>query len=227
MRNDILEKKDLIIEMINNNESKSSICKVFQCKPITLENYLKKLNITYIGNRGLRGKKSGKNRKPSLYYSNNDIIIPSSRLRKKLIEDGVKKDSCELCNLTEWLGQKIPLELHHIDGNRFNNKIENLQILCPNCHSLTHNHSTKKTIISSNSEKIINNKRQEKINNLCSCGKIIKRRSKKCFECYSKSNRKIDRPLKENLIQMVNEIGYCAVGRKFGVSDNAIRKWIK
>lgn len=44
---------------------------------------------------------------------------------------------CEKCGLTSWLDQKIPLELHHIDGNRRNNDLSNLQLLCPNCHSLT------------------------------------------------------------------------------------------
>ena len=47
MRNDILERKDEIIEMISNNEPKSLICKVLKCKPVTLDGYLKKLNIKY------------------------------------------------------------------------------------------------------------------------------------------------------------------------------------
>lgn len=68
----------------------------------------------------------------------------SSRLRKRLIEEGYKKNICEKCGITEWMGQKITLELHHIDGNRINNKLENLAILCPNCHSLTPNHSRQK-----------------------------------------------------------------------------------
>jgi hypothetical protein len=45
--------------------------------------------------------------------------------------------SCELCNNIEWLSNKIPLELHHIDGNYLNNSRENLQLLCCNCHALT------------------------------------------------------------------------------------------
>lgn len=46
---------------------------------------------------------------------------------------------CENCGLEEWLGQPINLEVHHIDGDRSNNSFENLQILCPNCHSYTDN----------------------------------------------------------------------------------------
>lgn len=68
----------------------------------------------------------------------------SSRLRKRLIKEGYKENKCEKCGIKEWMGEKISLELHHIDGNRGNNCIENLSILCPNCHSLTPNHSRVK-----------------------------------------------------------------------------------
>lgn len=46
---------------------------------------------------------------------------------------------CENCGLEEWLGQPINLEVHHIDGDRTNNDLKNLQLLCPNCHSYTFN----------------------------------------------------------------------------------------
>ena len=46
---------------------------------------------------------------------------------------------CEKCHISEWMGQKLTLELHHIDGDHYNNSLENLQILCPNCHSQTPN----------------------------------------------------------------------------------------
>lgn len=46
---------------------------------------------------------------------------------------------CENCGLEEWLGQPINLEVHHIDGDRTNNNLGNLQLLCPNCHSYTPN----------------------------------------------------------------------------------------
>lgn len=47
---------------------------------------------------------------------------------------------CERCGRTEWEGQRIPLCVHHIDGNHINNQIENLQVLCPNCHAQTDNY---------------------------------------------------------------------------------------
>lgn len=50
---------------------------------------------------------------------------------------------CEKCGLEEWQGQKIPLEVHHIDGDEVNSELNNLQILCPNCHALTDNYKGK------------------------------------------------------------------------------------
>ena len=52
---------------------------------------------------------------------------------------------CECCKNTEWLGQPIKLELHHIDGNPSNNTKENIQLLCPNCHAYTDNYCGKNT----------------------------------------------------------------------------------
>lgn len=61
----------------------------------------------------------------------------SARLSPALIH--LRGRKCENCGLEEWLGQPINLEVHHIDGNRKNNELENLQLLCPNCHSYTPN----------------------------------------------------------------------------------------
>lgn len=72
-------------------------------------------------------------------YLNGSIKVGSSRLKKKLFEFNIKKKECEECKSETWRGFPIPLELHHLDGNRENNQLENLQILCPNCHSLTPN----------------------------------------------------------------------------------------
>ena len=59
------------------------------------------------------------------------------RLKLKLLKDGIKESRCENCNREDWEGVKIPLELHHVDGNTLNNDICNIQLLCPNCHALT------------------------------------------------------------------------------------------
>ena len=67
----------------------------------------------------------------------------SFKLKNQLLKLGYKEHICEKCLGTEWFGEKIPLELHHINGNRFDNRIENIQFLCPNCHALTDNYRAK------------------------------------------------------------------------------------
>jgi len=59
------------------------------------------------------------------------------KLKKRLLQEGYKKHECEQCSLSEWLSAQIPLELHHKDGDRYNNALNNLVLLCPNCHALT------------------------------------------------------------------------------------------
>lgn len=61
----------------------------------------------------------------------------SDNLKKRLIEAGIKQYQCECCGNTIWNDNPIPLELHHINGNHFDNRLENLQLLCCNCHAQT------------------------------------------------------------------------------------------
>jgi hypothetical protein len=70
-------------------------------------------------------------------YLSNQYPISSHRLRLRLIDEGVLPARCNKCGGTEWLGQPIPLELEHRDGDHANNSLENLELLCPNCHALT------------------------------------------------------------------------------------------
>ena len=74
----------------------------------------------------------------------------SNKLRVRLIESEIKDSKCEVCGLSEWLGFPIRLELDHIDGNMYNHKLENLRILCPNCHSQTETYRGKNKKIKHN-----------------------------------------------------------------------------
>lgn len=220
MRKDILEQKEKIVESIRKNLPKSYLCREFQCKPKTLDNYLKKMGIEYNGNMGLKGYKTSKMKKSPEHYLYNGSTINSHKLKNKLIEYGVKEKKCENCNIDD---NDISYELHHIDGNRFNNELENLQILCPNCHSKTVNYGKRK-IIKYN----ILPKHLKKLKNYCECGKEITKNAKRCEICEKIKQRKVkDRPSKEELILMIKESSLEAVGRKYNVSGNAVKKWLK
>ena len=86
--------------------------------------------------------------KPFIKTPIGEILVPNStfqtyKLKKRLLEDGIKQHVCEHCGLTHWQGMVIPLELHHINGDNRDNRLENLQILCPNCHALTDSYRGK------------------------------------------------------------------------------------
>jgi len=60
-----------------------------------------------------------------------------NHIKRRLIKAGLKEERCEACGLTEWLGKPISLELHHVNGDGKDNRLENLQVLCGNCHAQT------------------------------------------------------------------------------------------
>lgn len=68
------------------------------------------------------------------------------KLKKRLIAEKLKENKCDICGLTEWLGKPLNMELHHIDGNKYNHKINNLMMICPNCHSQTDTFRAKNKI---------------------------------------------------------------------------------
>lgn len=108
----------------------------------TFKRYATKYNL-YIPNQGLRGYKKPKSEGTKDFYSLQDILdgkhpqYQSYKLKKRLFESGIKENICEKCGVSEWQGQHISCELDHIDGNSSNHSLNNLMILCPNCHSQT------------------------------------------------------------------------------------------
>lgn len=105
----------------------------------SFKNYVKKLNIDtshFTGQLWSKGKKTGP-KKPTTDYLNNSNKIGSYKLKLRLIKENYFEKKCYNCNNTQWLDKSIPLELEHIDGNRLNNNLNNLTLLCPNCHALT------------------------------------------------------------------------------------------
>lgn len=78
------------------------------------------------------------NKKPlSEILSENSSYLWSTNLKNRLLNEGLLDYKCYNCSLSEWLGAKISLQLEHKNGNNVDNRIENLCLLCPNCHSQT------------------------------------------------------------------------------------------
>ncbi len=89
-----------------------------------------------LGRAHHRGKTYPERRKSAL-QSLADGAQMSSELKERLFRDGVFERRCSTCDRTHWCGQPIPLEIDHINGRRDDNRLENLRVLCPNCHALT------------------------------------------------------------------------------------------
>lgn len=87
-------------------------------------------------------EKSRKLQAGKLRNSENDVLVENSSFdtayaKKMVLSLGYKTWNCESCGIADWLGQKIVLELDHINGNSRDHRLENLRLLCPNCHSQT------------------------------------------------------------------------------------------
>lgn len=127
----------------------------------------------------------------------------TSHLKSRLLKENLLENQCAVCSMEpEWNGKELRLQLDHINGVNNDNRLPNLRLLCPNCHSQTDTYCGV-------------NRRKNKI-------------TVKPIVVYSpKGKRKVERPPYKQLKEEVVSTGYTAVGKKYGVSDNSIRKWIK
>ncbi|MGZ4270154.1 MAG: HNH endonuclease [Solirubrobacteraceae bacterium] len=145
-----------------------------------------------------------------------------SHLKARLLAAGLKQMRCELCGQgPEWRGRPMGLVLDHVNGVRDDNRLENLRMLCPNCNATLETHCGRQLL-----------RRAER---RCEhCGEAYrpsKRGQRFCSRrCGVRHNapdlRRAGRPPYEQLIREFEATSYLAVGRRYGVSDNAIRKWV-
>jgi hypothetical protein len=167
-----------------------------------------------------------------------EIMVPDSsysraHLKQRLFDEGLKQRVCEACGQGEvWRGRRMALILDHINGTPNDHRLENLRILCPNCAATLDTHC-------GNKNRLPRSPRQ------CQrCGKdfIVKSsRQRYCSrECGSRwdrngtvrgvprpTERRVERPRFAQLLAEIERLGYSGTGRKYGVSDNAIRKWVR
>jgi hypothetical protein len=152
-----------------------------------------------------------------------------NHLKNRLYAEGLKEPICELCGQGEvWRGQVMGLILDHINGVSDDHRLANLRIVCPNCAATLDTHCARK-------------RRLTRVEQEClRCGKSFRPRdrrqrycSRACGMRWDRTGvprpgaRKVDRPPYSQLLQEVNAIGYSATGRRYGVTDNAIRKWLR
>jgi hypothetical protein len=96
------------------------------------------LDISHFTHQGWSKGKKISNRYVSFNaYIQTSTSIQSYKAKNKLLREKILEYICSNCNLTEWLDGPMPLELDHINGDRNDYRLENLRLLCPNCHALT------------------------------------------------------------------------------------------
>lgn len=241
-------------QAVKNSNNIRQVCKLLKITPSggnyqVIKNKIKDLNLdtSHFGTKSLI--------KPKTYFFKlEEVLIKGSfytnvtALKKRLLSEGCLEEKCSNCNKSTYdiNGEiiKMPLELHHIDGDRYNNDLSNLILLCPVCHYLTKNFRgknkrQKQHMFCQKCNKQINknkyglcrdcyvkqycNDKKEK----CSiCGKQInKNKTGYCRYCYNQMQININKPSKEVLEQQIQKYSFVFLSKKYKVSDNTIRKW--
>lgn len=155
-----------------------------------------------------------------------------SNLKPRLYEEGLKRPVCELCGQGEtWRGRHMSMILDHRNGVRNDNRLQNLRIVCPNCAATFDTHCGRAMA------------GPPPLRNCHRCGEMFRANhrkqrycSRECGMRWDRSRlrgkpkpaaRKVERPPYEKLLAEIEATSYSAVGRKYGVSDNAVRKWVR
>jgi hypothetical protein len=140
------------------------------------------------------------------------------QLKIRLEKENILKKECYICGQKpEWNSKPLIFIMDHINGINNDNRIGNLRMTCPNCNSQLDTFCGRK-----------NKGRTRRKDNFCiNCGIKISSGCLRCVKCANIERRKIKRPHIDEVIKNVNEKGYKKYSKEIGISDNAIKKWIK
>lgn len=140
-----------------------------------------------------------------------------STLRDWYIKGKYTDYKCAICGINEWQEKPLTLRLDHINGINGDNRLENLRWVCPNCDS-------QLETFCKGYKRITAEKLKEK--KYCSkCGKEIGSMSNLCITCYNLEQRRVERPTREELKNLIRKLPFTQIASQYGVTDNAIRKW--
>ncbi len=139
---------EMLIDAVRSSTSLSGVCRLLGYTPNggvhrMISGHVKRLDIDTSHFTGQGWAKGLKNPSARHRYPLEAILVEKSpyystgHLRRRLITAGLKPAHCEDCGLHEWKGSPLPLHLDHINGDHTDNRLENLRILCPNCHAIT------------------------------------------------------------------------------------------
>ena len=158
--------------------------------------------------------------KPLIEYLTYNSKCCRHILKERLLKEGYKRNVCEICGISDWNGKPLTMQIHHVDGDTKNNTLENLIMICPNCHAQTENYRGNANV------------KVEKPKNYCvDCGREIGRTSIRCLSCASKAkvgvNTKFN--MTEDKYKEYKRNGYpdTKIALMYGVTENAVRKWRK
>ena len=148
-----------------------------------------------------------------ILVENSTYSSAGGSLKRRLLRSGLLEYKCSLCGISTWMGNTLSLQIDHKNGKHSDNRLENLRLLCPNCHSQTDTYAGKS---------------KRRIRCACvECGQVLKnRKASRCRSCASKVDKdtKIEWPSKEALQTMVWSKPMTHLSGELGVSDRAIRK---
>lgn len=171
---------------------------------------------------------------PIEYYLVKGSTIHSASLRRKLVRSGLKAQCCELCGLAEWCGRSIPLELDHKNSDHWDNRLENLQIVCPNCHAQVTDErrstpSGERAVLETVEAQAIAGSIPVCATKLCmDCKKEISPKAKKCKSCAARGQKtKIAWPPIEVIRKRLETESFLSLSKELSVSDNAVRKHLR